>query len=107
MTNLYVRERIAQLTKEVKGGRMLSEVFSEERLFPPAFGAMAAAGEESGQLARILGQAGIFYEEEEQRALEQLLAFLEPAMILLMGLIVGTIVMAVVIPLYSLYSQMM
>lgn len=107
MTNLYVRERIAQLTKEVKGGRMLSEVFSEERLFPPAFGAMAAAGEESGQLARILGQAGMFYEEEEQRALEQLLAFLEPAMILLMGLIVGTIVMAVVIPLYSLYSQMM
>ena len=48
-----------------------------------------------------------FYEGEEEGALEQLLALLEPAMILLMGLIVGTVVLSVLIPLYSLYSQML
>jgi len=68
---------------------------------------MIARAEESGQLAGILERAGEFYEGEEEGALEQLLALLEPAMILLMGLIVGTVVLSVLIPLYSLYSQML
>lgn len=107
MNHVYARKRMKDFAEAVRSGSPLSEVFSGESLFPPAFAAMVAAGEESGQLAGILERAGEFYEGEEEGALEQLLALLEPAMILLMGLIVGTVVLSVLIPLYSLYSQML
>ena len=93
----------------------------EELLFDPAAAWLSAALERGGvdrflvvchegdrAAAEACFPAGTqFVLEGAAGASEQLLAFLEPAMILLMGLIVGTIVMAVVIPLYSLYSQMM
>lgn len=106
ISNSYARKRMDFAVQAVKEGSSFSEVFAMESLFPPAFAAMVAAGEESGQLARLLEEAGEFYEAQEGSAMEQLAALLEPGMILFMGLVVGTIVLSVVIPLYSMYSGM-
>ena len=103
----YIRQRLLAVSEAVKGGKLLSEAFREEELFPRAFVSMIAAGEEAGKLELLSEQTGAFYEQEEENALEQLIALAEPCMILVMGLLVGMIVLSVVIPLFSLYSQIL
>ena len=103
----YIRQRLLSVSEAVKGGKLLSEAFRGEELFPRAFVSMIAAGEEAGKLELLSEQTGAFYEQEEENALEQLIALAEPCMILVMGLLVGMIVLSVVIPLFSLYSQIL
>lgn len=68
---------------------------------------MTASGEESGSLERVLKEAGVHYEKEAERAIEQMIALLEPGMILIMALIVGSMVLAVMIPVFTMYSSML
>ena len=63
---------------------------------------LISTGEKSGQLIGILNNAANSYEEEFSRRVQKALAFLEPAMILLMGVIVGLIVLAVLLPIFQL-----
>ncbi|MCJ7484445.1 MAG: type II secretion system F family protein, partial [Thermodesulfovibrionales bacterium] len=70
--------------------------------FPPVLLQLISTGERSGQLVGILKNAADSYEEEFSRRVQQTLAFLEPAMILIMGFIVGLIVLAVLLPIFQL-----
>ena len=55
----------------------------------------------------ILADAGIFYESESAMALEQMVALLEPCVMIVMALVVGSIVIAVMMPIYTMYSHML
>ncbi len=70
--------------------------------FPPVLLQLVSTGERSGQLAGVLKNAADSYEQEFTRRVQKSLAFLEPAMILAMGLIVGLIVLAVLLPIFQL-----
>lgn len=70
--------------------------------FPPMFLQMISTGEESGQLAEVLRRASISYEAEFDRKLQRVIGLLEPVLILFMGLIVGFIVIAVLLPIFEL-----
>ena len=63
---------------------------------------MISTGEDSGQLAKTLKRASLFYEEEFDKKLSRAISLLEPALILCMGLIVGFIVIAVLLPIFEL-----
>ena len=70
--------------------------------FPPTLLQMISTGEESGQLAEALKRAAKFYEAEFDKKLSRTISLLEPALILFMGLIVGFIVIAVLLPIFEL-----
>ncbi|NWF76017.1 MAG: type II secretion system F family protein [Nitrospirae bacterium] len=70
--------------------------------FPPVLLQLISTGERSGKLIDVLGKAADSYEEEFSRRVQKALSLLEPGMILLMGLIVGFIVLAVLLPIFQL-----
>lgn len=107
MGNLYVEKCLERASEHMKRGEMLSQVLKELDIFQPVLISMVVAGEESGALDAVLGDAGGYYKREAARALGQMIALLEPVMIILMALIVGSIVMAVMIPVFNMYSSML
>ncbi|MBI5050373.1 MAG: type II secretion system F family protein [Nitrospirae bacterium] len=70
--------------------------------FPPTFLQIISTGEQSGQLAEVLKRAAVSYEAEFDRKLQKTVSLLEPSLILFMGLIVGFIVLAVLLPIFEL-----
>ena len=107
MGNSYVEKGLVQVAESLKGGVMLSQALEELNLFQPVLISMVAAGEESGALDMVLEDAGSFYEKEAARAVNQMIALLEPAMILILALVVGSVVMAIMMPVFNMYSSML
>lgn len=107
MGNSYVEKGLAQAAESLKGGVMLSQALEELNLFQPVLISMVAAGEESGALDMVLEDAGSFYEKEAARAVNQMIALLEPAMILILAMVVGSVVMAIMMPVFNMYSSML
>lgn len=107
MDNTFVRKCLKEAAEGLKRGETLSQALKASGIFHPVFVAMTASGEESGSLERVLKEAGVHYEKEAERAIEQMIALLEPGMILIMALIVGSMVLAVTIPVFTMYSSML
>jgi general secretion pathway protein F len=97
--NLLLRDKVAEAAQKVAEGASLSASLEG---FPPVLLQLISTGERSGRLAEILKNAADSYEEEFSQRVQKALAFLEPAMILAMGVIVGLIVLAVLLPIFQL-----
>ena len=97
--NKLIETRIEEAGRRVAEGARLSASLEG---FPPVLLQLISTGEKSGQLIGILSNAANSYEEEFSRRVQKALSFLEPAMILLMGVIVGLIVLAVLLPIFQL-----
>ncbi len=88
-----------------KGVNIYTTLSKYPHLFPPIVTHMVAVGEETGSLDEILEQLAIFYEEEVDQTMSTLTSTLEPILMLLLGLGVGSIAVAVIMPMYSLTQQ--
>ncbi len=97
--NVIIEQRVTEAAKRVAEGGRLSAALEG---FPPVLLQLISTGEKSGTLAEILGNAADSYEEDFERKVQKLLSLLEPSMILAMGLIVGFIVLAVLLPMFQL-----
>jgi general secretion pathway protein F len=97
--NKVLEIRIIDAGKRVAEGARLSASLEG---FPPVLLQLVSTGERSGKLVEILKNAADSYEEEFSRRVQKALSLLEPAMILFMGLIVGLIVLAVLLPIFQL-----
>lgn len=90
--------------ESVKAGNTVSSSFSKYREIPPLITQMIRIGEESGRLDFILKSAAAFYQRDVDNLLENFVSLIEPALIILLGLGVGVLVAAVLVPLYNLSS---
>ena len=99
MGNESLEKKVDEAGKRVAEGARLSSSLDG---FPPVLLQLIATGERSGQLVPILKKAAASYEEEFSRRVQKALSYLEPTMILVMGLIVGLIVLAVLLPIFQL-----
>ena len=97
--NRIIESRIMKASGRVAEGASLS---SSLEGFPSVLLQLISTGEKSGTLAETLEKAANSYEEEFERKVQNSLALLEPGMILLMGLIVGFIVLAVLLPMFQM-----
>jgi type IV pilus assembly protein PilC len=100
--NTLYAEALIQAAKEVKNGKALSAVIEKNELFPAIVGQMLAVGEETGQTDTVLVKVADFYEEEVDLAIESISSVIEPAMIVLMGSMVGLIAASVMTPIAEL-----
>lgn len=99
MGNIALQEKVEDAWRKVAGGGRLSASLEG---FPPVLLQLISTGEKSGRLVEVLSRAADSYEEEFSRRVQRALNLLEPSMILIMGLIVGFIVFAILLPIFQL-----
>jgi type IV pilus assembly protein PilC len=100
-----VEEAMDAVYASVKSGGTLAHPIEESAVFPPMVGHMVSVGEESGQLEAMLTKVADFYEAEVDTKVKALTSLIEPAMIVIVGGMVGFIVIAMYLPLFSLYDK--
>ncbi len=86
----------------VREGRSLSRTLEETGIFPDLAAEMIEVGESTGALPAMLTSAAEFYEEDVQTALSAALSLIEPAILIVMGLVVATVLIALYLPVFSL-----
>jgi len=100
--NTVYEEALNRAAAEVKAGKPLSVVIGQDPLFPPIVSQMLSVGEETGQTDTVLVKVADFYEEEVDVAVEGISSIIEPAMIVVMGSMVGLIAASVMLPIAGL-----
>lgn len=105
MKNQVVKQALIQAKDEVSRGIPLSRPLADSGVFPPMVYHMIEIGEETGNLEDMLDKVSSYYDEEVEMATQSLLAAMEPLIIIVMALIVVPIVLAIMMPMYSLYDS--
>ena len=93
---------LAKVGADVKGGSSISDAFGRHPEIPGIMVAMTKVGEETGELGKILTTLAKFYNREVTNAVDTLVGLIEPIMIVLLGLGVGVLLAAVLLPIYNL-----
>jgi type IV pilus assembly protein PilC len=103
--NAVIEESMEDLYAAAKRGGSLAAPIQRNPIFPPMVGHMVAVGEETGQLENMLGKIADFYETEVDAKIKALTSLIEPLMIVFVGGMVGFIVIAMYLPIFSLYDK--
>lgn len=103
--NSVYREIIQSALVEVKGGRSFADSIAEYPEIPGVLTQMVKVGEETGSLSEILNTLSNFYRREVNNAVDTLIGLIEPIMIVLLGLGVGTLLASVLMPIYGLTNS--
>ncbi len=100
--NAVFKEIIENTIVDVKGGRSFADAISEYPEIPGVLAQMSKVGEETGKLGEILTTLSTFYRREVNNTVDTLIGLIEPMMIVLLGLGVGTLLASVLIPIYNI-----
>ncbi len=103
--NAIVEDAIMGVRKSVEAGRTIAEPLGETKVFPPMVVQMIGVGEQTGALDAMLNKIAEFYEEEVDNAVTGLMKLMEPIMIAILGTVIGTIVVAMYMPMFDLISK--
>lgn len=98
------QQAVLRLRQGMANGLGLNQAMATEPLFPPLLVQLTAIGESSGTLDQMLEKAASHYQDQVGQALEQLTSLLEPAIVLILGLLVGGLVVAMYLPIFQLGS---
>lgn len=104
--NRAVEKALDDVATSISQGRSFALPLSKSDVFPPLVAQMVAVGEEAGTLPDMLESIADFYETEVKTATEQLTATIEPIMITLLGVVIGGMVIALYMPMFSIYQQL-
>jgi len=103
LQNVYYKKILHEAAERVEKGTALSEVFIQRTdLYPILVGEMIMVGEETGQIAGMLGELAIFYETEVERKTKDLSTIIEPLLMVVIGTSVGFLALALIAPIYSI-----
>ena len=91
--------------EKISSGVSIIEAFKSEQFFPQVVINLMGIGERAGRMEEVLDTLAEFYEQEIDNSLKTVMAVVEPALLVFIGLIVAGIAMAVIMPLYSMISQ--
>ena len=103
--NSVIEDAIMAVRRSVEEGRTISDPLRETKVFPPMVVQMINVGEQTGALDQMLSKIADFYEEEVDVAVAGLVKLLEPIMIVVLGGIIGVIVTAMYLPLYTILGS--
>ena len=106
VANPVIQKVVQEAHANLEEGKPLSEPILRSWVFPPLVGQMIAIGEQTGQLDFMLGKVADFYEEDVERTVDTLKSMIEPLMIVLLAGVVGFIVIAIMMPMFSVYEQL-
>ncbi len=104
--NAVIERALLYVRKALEAGRTLAEPLKETDVFPGMVTQMIGVGEQTGAMDAMLQKIADFYEDEVDAAVKDLLAAMEPMMIVFLGLVVGGIVISMYLPLFSLIAKL-
>ena len=102
--NAVVENAILMTRGSISEGNTIAEPLRQCEVFPPMVVQMIAVGEQTGALDEMLNKIADFYDDEVDAAVEQLTAIIEPAMIVIMGVVVGGMLVAMYLPMFKLVT---
>jgi type IV pilus assembly protein PilC len=104
--NRIIRRAMEQVRDRLVQGEGLAQPMSEIAIFPPLLVEMTAVGEKTGAMDKTLEMLANFYEKKVDRNIDTLISMIEPALTVLVGLVVVFIALSVITPLYSILKSM-
>ena len=107
MDNRLLEAKLNFVREKVVKGIPLNEALHSVEEFPPMLLAMVKIGEESGAIDSILDKTAKFYEQEVEESMQKLTTMIEPIMILVMGVLIGGIVIAMIMPMFEMFNTVM
>jgi type IV pilus assembly protein PilC len=102
--NSVYEKILNEVSDEVKNGISLSNALSKHDKIPILLSQMVRVGEETGKLGQVLRTLGKFYRREVDQAVDNMVALIEPVMIIVLGLGVGLLLVSVLMPIYNIAS---
>ncbi len=102
--NKVVEKAIMRARTSISEGKTIADPLSKEPVFPPMVVQMIAVGETTGAIDNMLGKIADFYDDEVDSAVATLTSMLEPLMMVFLGLTIGTIVIAMYLPIFEMAS---
>ena len=103
--NVVVASALRTVRREVEQGRPINQSLRETRIFPAMLCQIVYVGEQTGTLSPMLTRIADFYEEEVDNDVDSMMKLLEPALISILGIVIGTIVISMYLPMYSALTQ--
>ena len=104
--NVIIEDAILKIRAGVERGENFVDPLKATEVFPHMVGQMIGVGEQTGALDAMLGKIADFYEEEVDSAIGDLLAMMEPVLIAFLGITIGSIVISMYLPLFSLIGKL-
>lgn len=104
LRNKVAEEEMAKIKERVVRGDGLSAPLKDSPVFPDMLSSMIRIGEESGSLDDMLSKTADFYDEEVENAITTATSLLEPVLIVIMGVVIGTIVISIMLPMFNMYT---
>lgn len=105
MENVHYKKAMMDAKDQVMRGMALSRPLKTCGLFPPMVVHMVSIGEETGNIETMLENVANYYEDDVQVATEQVMALMEPMIIVVMAFVVGVLIMAIMQPMLTLYES--
>lgn len=103
--NVTVEEAIIDVQHQVEKGYSLTDAVLAQEVFPPILSQMIGVGEETGKIDEVLEKVSKYFQAESEQSLKALTSAMEPLIMVVLGVGVGFLVIAVIMPIYNLTSQ--
>jgi type II secretory pathway component PulF len=107
MGNAFLRREVEAVREQVLRGVRLSAAFAAHPAFPRRVASWVAIGERTGSVGEVFGQIREYYQGEVEKWATRFMSLVEPALIVLVGLVVVFIVLVFIVPLFSLYGSIL
>jgi len=103
--NYVIEQALVKVGESVRSGKTIAAPLADEPVFPSMVTQMIAVGEDSGSLEVMLEKIADFYDEEVEATAEQLTALIEPLMIGVIGVVIGGMIVALYLPIFTIFEQ--
>lgn len=105
VNNNYVEEQLKEVIKHIRNGEGIAETLDNIKIFPRFIISMIALGESGGNLDEMLVMASDIYDEDIEDVLNKAVSIIEPAMIIILGVLVGTIITSIMMPMLRIMQN--
>lgn len=105
LSNIRFQEATANIAQSVEKGASLAAAIERQPIFPIIVSQMAAIGEKTGKLDEVLGKIGVSFEEETNNTVKNLSTALEPIIMIVLGVCVGFLIFALLLPIYGVLGS--
>lgn len=102
--NAYLEDMFRDVMTSVSQGDLISRAIANTGSFDPMLSSMIYIGEESGSLGDLLNSTADYFDNEADSAIQRMVSMIEPAMIIVLGIVIGFIVLSIIQPIFSMYG---
>ena len=105
VNNLAIAKGLDDVTREIESGKNLTQSFQQTGMFPPLVIRMLKVGEATGQLDAALLNVSYFYDRDVKDSIKKVQVMIEPAMTVVLGMLLGWVMLSVLSPIYDIISK--